>query len=135
MALRIDLRDGESMVVNGAVLRASGRAQIFIDNRVSILRSSDIMSPDEANTPARRLYFACMMAYLEIENDAYRADVLNLFTAIFETFEGPEAKEACGRLATFMGNSDFYRALGVCRELINYENGVLARMEPCEAIG
>lgn len=133
MALRIDLRDGERMVVNGAVLRASGRTRLFVDNRVTILRGADIMSPDEATTPARRLYFACMMAYVEPEIDAYRKDVLSLFSAIFDTFEGHKAKEACGRLATIMAAADFYRALGVCRELIDYENGVLARIENAAA--
>ena len=135
MALRIDLRDGEKMVVNGAVLRSAGRTQIFVENRVSILRGVDIMSPEEATTPARRLYFACMMAYLDNENEGYRIDVLMLFEAIFNTFDGVEAKEACGRLATLLASSDFYRALGVCRELIDYEDGVLARTKNCETAG
>ncbi|MET1755019.1 flagellar biosynthesis repressor FlbT [Novosphingobium sp. RD2P27] len=133
MALRIDLRDGESVVVNGAVLCASGRARILVQNRVTILRGTEIMLPEQATTPARRLYFACMMAYLEPEVEAYRDDVLSLYEAIFDTFVGEEAKLSCGKLATFMATGDFFRALGVCRELIEYEDGILERMESAGA--
>jgi flagellar protein FlbT len=129
MALKIDLRDGEKVVVNGAVLCSSGRTRLYVENHVTILRGTGIMTPVEADTPARRLYFACMMAYLEPEQDVHRQAVLSLFTDILDAFEGPEAKAACGELATLMASSDFYRALGVCRELMHYEDGVLARLD------
>ena len=65
MSLRISLRDGEKMIVNGAVLRAVGRTDLVIENQAALLRGREIMAPDEATTPARRLYCATMMAYIE----------------------------------------------------------------------
>ena len=55
MTLRISLRDGEKVVINGAVIRASGRTDLAIESKVTILRGREIMSPAEASTPARAL--------------------------------------------------------------------------------
>src|SRR4028118_1886619 len=65
MTPRISLRDGEKVVINGAVIRASGRTDLAVESKVTILRGREIMSPAEATTPARKLYFHTMMAYLD----------------------------------------------------------------------
>lgn len=65
MTLRISLRNGEPVIVNGAVLRAVGRTDLMVENGATILRGRDVMKPEEADTPARQLYFACMMAYID----------------------------------------------------------------------
>ncbi len=51
------------MVVNGAVLRSVGRTNICVESKATILRGRDVMTVEEANTPARLLYFRpAMMA-------------------------------------------------------------------------
>ena len=42
MALRISLRDGEKMIVNGAVLRSVGRTDLSIENNAAILREMGV---------------------------------------------------------------------------------------------
>src|SRR5207344_91469 len=72
MPLKLSLKPGEKFVLNGAVL-ANGdkRASLVIQNKACILREKDIMQAEEANTPAKRIYFPIMMMYL----DAEEADV------------------------------------------------------------
>ena len=70
--LRISLRDGEALIVNGALLRASGRTELVVENQVSLLRGREIMAEEEADTPAKQLYFACMMAYINEDSEAQR---------------------------------------------------------------
>ena len=41
MGLKVNLKDNERIIVNGAVLRASGRVTIEIENRAVILRGSE----------------------------------------------------------------------------------------------
>src|SRR3546814_16727512 len=67
MALTLNLKPGERVVVNGALIRNSSdsRTSIVIENKASILREKDFMRESEAITPARRLYFLCMLAYLD----------------------------------------------------------------------
>ncbi len=132
--LRISLRDGEKIVINGAVLRSAGRTDIVIENGAAILRGSDVMSPEEANTPAKRLYFACMLAYLDPANlGRYQTQILSLFEDIVNALESPEAKSDCLSFAQNVAHCDFYRALNNCRALIAYENKALGRLVPANA--
>jgi flagellar protein FlbT len=134
MALRISLRDGEKMIVNGAVLRSIGRTDLSIENNAAILRGRDLMSPEEASTPARRLYFATMMAYVD-QGDltGHQDNIIRLVSELMEALQSPEAKAACISFAQKVATGQFYKALGDCRWLINYETEALQRVEPTAA--
>lgn len=135
MALRITLRDGEKMILNGAVLRAVGRTQLCLENGAAILRGRDVMTPEEANTPAKRLYFACMMAYIDPDNlDRYRDDILLLMSDLLRAFESTEAKAITTTFAEKIALNQYYRALGDCRWLIAYEAEALARLAAPEPV-
>lgn len=130
MTLRITLRDNEQMIVNGAVLRSRGRSELTVENRVAILRGREVMQPEEATTPARQLYLACMMAYIdEGGRTGHQNRVVDLLGDLAEAFETPSAKVACAALASFIALGDNYRALGECRKLIDHEATALARLE------
>jgi flagellar protein FlbT len=134
MALRISLKDGEKMVVNGAVLRSVGRTDLSIENNAAILRGRDLMTPDEANTPARRLYFACMMAYID-QGDivSHQDNIVRLVSELMEALQSPEAKSVCVSFAQKVAVGQFYKALGECRWLISYEAEALQRTQPAAA--
>ena len=128
MTLRITLKDGEKMIVNGAVLRASGRTELVIENPAAIMRGREIMAPAEATTPARRLYFATMLAYIEEDGRAaYQDRIVELLRDFMGALETDEARVTCVRFANRVAVGDFYRALADCRTLIAYESEALAR--------
>ena len=68
MPLKLSLKPGEKFVLNGAVL-ANGdkRTSLVIQNKACVLREKYIMQPKDAKTPARLVYLAIMMMYLEGE--------------------------------------------------------------------
>lgn len=128
MSLKITLRDGEKMVINGAVLRSVGRTEIHVENHAAILRGREVMSPEEATTPARKLYFACMMACIQPDQtEMYQDQILILLGDLLDAFEAPGAKVACASFARLIATGNFYRALDECRSLLDYEAAVLAR--------
>jgi len=130
MTLRIALRDGEKMIVNGAVLRARGRTELLIENQVSLLRAREVMHPDQATTPARRLYLATMFAYIDEANrERHRLQVVDMLADLMGVFETAAGRTACLEFAGFVAVSDYYRALGACRVLIDHEAAVFARIE------
>ena len=130
MTLRISLRDGEKMIVNGAVLRAVGRTDVVVENQAAILRGREIMTPEEATTPARRLYSATMMAYIDDGGrDAHQDRIVALLAELMNAFEAEDAKRVCVRFANRVAKSDYYRALADCRELIGHETEALGRLE------
>ncbi|MEP9359759.1 flagellar biosynthesis repressor FlbT [Sphingomonas sp. KR3-1] len=120
--LRITLRDGEKAIINGAVIRAVGRTQIAVENKVSILRGREIMRPEEATTPARQLYFAAMLAYIDpASRDIHQDAIVGLLGGLIHTLPAAEAKSACIRFASDIAGGDYYKALGAARELIAFE--------------
>ena len=133
MSLRISLRDGEKMIVNGAIFRASGRTDLMIENPAAVLRGRDIMAPNEAVTPAQKLYFACMMAYIDPDGLAtHQQEILAALRTLMATLPGDEVQTLCVQFATQVASSDFYKALAPCRRLIALERE-LAEPPHCAA--
>ncbi|HEY0044541.1 MAG TPA: flagellar biosynthesis repressor FlbT [Allosphingosinicella sp.] len=127
MTLRISLRDGEKVIVNGAVLRSVGRTDMRVENGACVLRGRDVMAPEEANTPAKRLYFACMMAYIDSGDRASHQDnIVDLVRALLAALHAPEAQAACVSFAQRVACGEYYAALSDCRWLIGYEAELLA---------
>ena len=130
MTLRISLRDGEPLIINGALLRSVGRTDLCIENNVTVLRGREVMPPEDATTPARRLYYACMLAYIDPAGAAAHHDeIIDYVSALIEALESHEAKAACAAFARKVACGDFYRALADCRILISYEAVALGRVE------
>ena len=87
MSLKIDLKPGEKFIINGAVLTAGKRrVSLVLENQAVLLRSKDIMQEKEADTPAKRIYFAIMLMYIGNGEPAYR-----------ERFLHRKAMAACSR--------------------------------------
>nr|WP_314445720.1 flagellar biosynthesis repressor FlbT [uncultured Sphingomonas sp.] len=129
MTLRISLRDGEKVVINGAVIRASGRTDLAVESKVTILRGREIMNPAEATTPARALYFHTMMAYLDPDGIArHHAAILDTLPAVTRLARCEPGREAVARFATRAASADYYRALGDCRTLMRIETDALAEV-------
>lgn len=73
MALKINIKPGEKIVVNGAVITiAEGGSALILQNHAVFLRGKDIMQQEDATTPARKIYFYLMLMYLDAESqEAY----------------------------------------------------------------
>ena len=71
MPLSLRLKPGERLIVNGAVLRNGSPRAIEIEllNHVTTLHERDLMLPEQADTPLKRLYFEIQMMHLEPENE------------------------------------------------------------------
>src|SRR5258708_22448805 len=68
MSLKIDLKAGEKFIVNGAVMVAGkSGASLILQNQATFLHAKDIMQENEANTPAKRIYFVIMLMYIDPE--------------------------------------------------------------------
>lgn len=131
MTLRISLRNDEPVIVNGAVLRAVGRTDLVLENDATILRGRDVMKPQDATSPAKHLYFACMMAYIDpADLTRHQQALLEKLEALMGALRSPEAKAVCVAFAEKVAVGQFYQALADCRWLIGYEAEALARLAP-----
>jgi flagellar biosynthesis repressor protein FlbT len=128
MALKISLKPHEKFVVNGAVITNGDRRSAFIiNNKVSILREKDIMTAEDITTPARRIYFPIMLAYLEPDNGKrYYEEFVQRMTEFMGAIDNPDIKMQCVDISLCVMQNDYYKALTLCRKLIEYETRALA---------
>lgn len=124
MPLKLSLKPGEKFVLNGAVVQNGDRRGVLVlQNKASVLREKDIMQPDEATTPARRIYFPVMMMYLD-EAGAERqyeefATRLNEFMGVVRN---PDVLSDCIAISKHVMAREYYKALMLSRKLIEYED-------------
>ena len=128
MPLKISLKPGEKVVINGAVIsNGDRRASFVLQNKASVLRERDIMQAEEANTPARRIYFPVMMMYLdEGGQDDYYTEFSTRMNEFMDAVQRPEVITECIRINKDVANKDYYVALKACRKLFEYEEQLLA---------
>ena len=67
--LVLELRQGEMMIVNGAPIRFRTKSRIELTAKARFLFGKQIMPPDQADSPARRIYFALQSAYIGTEDE------------------------------------------------------------------
>lgn len=123
MPLKLSLKPGERFVVNGAVLQnGDRRAVLLLQNKASILREKDIIQPEDANTPGRRIYFPIMMMYLDSDasGDYYDEFVLRM-TEFMGALRSPDALAECVGVSRDVMASQYYKALLKCRKLFAFE--------------
>ena len=123
MPLKLSLKPGEKFVLNGAVLtNGDKRTSLMIQNKASILREKDIMQPDEANTPARRIYLPIMMMYLEgDEGEQYYNEFSLRMTEFMGAVQNRAVLAACIEMSRDVMTGAYYKALMTCRKLFDFE--------------
>lgn len=127
MALKLTLKPHEKLVINGAVLQnGERRATLVIQNRASILRERDIMRPEDADTPMRRIYFAVMMMYLDEggEKQFYDQFVARM-SEFMNAISTPEALNRCFDIIQLVNSKQYYKALLACKKLYAFEEARL----------
>lgn len=124
MPLKLSLKPGEKFVLNGAVLQNGDRRSVLVlQNKASVLREKDIMQEDEATTPARRIYFPVMMMYLDEGNaEQYYDEFVRRLTEFMGVISNPAILADCVNLSKHCMAREYYKALMLCRKIIEYED-------------
>ena len=124
MPLKLTLKPGEKFVLNGAVLINGDKKKtsLVIQNKACLLREKDIMQPEEATTPARRIYLPIMMMYLDPEgSEQYYNDFALRMTEFMGAIQNRAALAACIEISRDVISGAYYKALMQCRKLFEFE--------------
>ena len=130
MALKISLKPQEKMILGGAVIANGNNAgcQLIIENKVPILREKDILSENDADTPCRQLYFIIQLMYIDEENLAiHQKNYWNLVNDIVKA--APSTVGLIDQINEEIVSSRCYQALKLARELIEYEQEAISRVQ------
>jgi flagellar protein FlbT len=125
LPLLIDLKPGEKVIINGAVIENAGaNTKLRVHNESSILRQKEILTADDAITPASRVYVCLQNAYIFPDK---REHYMQMFERLLaEYLEAcPSAEEICTELRVEANALHFYKALKASRKLLKHEAMVL----------
>ena len=127
--LVLELRPGEVMIINGAPIRFRTRSRVELTAHARFLFGKQIMAPDQADSPARRIYFALQSAY--IGNDSERQVGLIAARSLIEDFKDATtsavARDILDRALDAAEADDCYRALKLTGRVIQHEDAALGR--------
>ncbi|MGH6955318.1 MAG: flagellar biosynthesis repressor FlbT [Caulobacteraceae bacterium] len=124
MPLKLSLKPGEKFVLNGAVVQnGDRRGALLLQNKASVLREKDIMQADDATTPSRRIYFPVMMMYLDqADGERYHDEFVQRLSEFMGAVRNPDVLADCVNISRHVMTREYYRALMLCRKLIEYED-------------
>ena len=123
MPLKLTLRPRERFVLNGSVLtNGDRRSDLIVENQVSLLRERDVLKPDEADTPMKRIYFTIMMMYMDggLEGDYYD-QFSELMTDFMCAVTTKEVVQKCHRILDDVHEQRFYTAMMMSKSLLPFE--------------
>jgi flagellar protein FlbT len=127
MPLKIDLKAGEKFIINGAVVSVGkdGRS-LVLETDAMLLRDRDVMQAEDADTPAKRIYFHIMLMYIDPDNRAiYEPVYESLSNTLAQATTLEPVRTALDYIRKDVANSNFYRALKTCRGIIAVETEIL----------
>ena len=124
MPLKLSLKPGEKFVLNGAVVQNGDRRSVLLlQNKASVLRERDIMQEDEVTSPARHIYFPVMMMYLDESGAArYHDEFIRRLSEFMGVIANPEIVADCITISKHLLEREYYKALMLCRKLIEWED-------------
>jgi len=94
-----------------------------LQNKASVLREKDIMQQEQANTPARRIYFPVMMMYLDESGaERYYDEFVRRMSEFMGVIGNPNVLVDCVDVSKYCMDREYYKALMLCRKLIEYED-------------
>jgi flagellar protein FlbT len=126
-SMRISLRAGERIYINGAVLQVDRKVSIELVNDVMFLLEGQVMQANEATTALRQLYFIVQMMLM---NPTDTGDAIALYVqhhaALRAVCESPEMLEGLTATDELVGANRYYEALKRIRALFPVEAAILS---------
>lgn len=119
MPLKLSLKPGEAVVVNGAVIRnGERRGTLLLETKARILRERDVMFADQVKTPADAAYFAIMQMYLtgDRQGPVYDTSIAALADMMAD-MKDEDGRSAVLSITRAVAAGQTYRALGAFRKL------------------
>jgi flagellar protein FlbT len=127
MALKVELKPheriiiGESLVTNGDT-----RTTLLIDGEAPILREKDVLTPETADTPARRVYLAVQLMYLEKAPARYHTAYAELTQDLVRA--APSCLPYVDAVNQQILTGNLYKALREARALVAHEEEILSHV-------
>lgn len=125
-AMRLSLKAGEKIFINGAVLRADRKVGLELLNDATFLLEHHVMRPEETSTPLRQLYF--MIQTMLIDPVAEREALAMCWQSLRllrASFENAEILDGLTGVSNALNESRPFDALKIVRALLPIEAAIM----------
>jgi flagellar protein FlbT len=124
MGLKVELKPGERFVLGDClVTNGDQRTRLLIEGQVPILREKDIMMPEQADTPAKRIYLCIQIMYTSRDPSPHHATYFALMRDLVQA--APSAWPHMQAISNHIMADQMYKALKSAKTLIAYEKELL----------
>jgi flagellar protein FlbT len=129
LPLKLDLKTGIKMIINGAVIENIGpNTKLLVHNDSAILREKEVLSDADTNTPAARVYYALQCAYMfPFEQEKYLKKFKNFLNDYISAL--PSAAEIGQEILKDADSGQLYKALKKTQNLIHHEARIAETMK------
>lgn len=125
--LKISLKPGEKIYLNGAVIRVDRKVTLELLNDVQFLLESHVLQAANASTPLRQLYFVLQIMLMNPEG-AEQARVMfrRSLPLLLATFENETIRSSLKHVDVLVSENRLFEALKEIRGLYAVEEKSLA---------
>ncbi|WDR03765.1 flagellar biosynthesis repressor FlbT [Devosia algicola] len=124
MALKVELKPGEKLLVGNCIItNADQRTRLFIEGKAPILREKDILTSTTADTPAKRVYLAVQLMYIDNDSKKLREQYFELINEIVRA--APSSLAIVDAVNNDILTGDLYKALKSAKKLIQFEQDLI----------
>jgi len=125
MGLKVELKPGERIILGESVItNGDQRTRLIIEGEAPILREKDIMTPETADTPCKRVYLIVQLMYLSRDPSQHHDTYFRLVKEIIAA--APSTSGYFDRINNQILTGNNYKALKEAQTLIDYEKDLLA---------
>lgn len=129
-ALKISLKPGERMFLNGAVIRVDRKVTIELMNDVQFLLEAHVLQAEHASTPLRQLYFILQVMLM---NPSGAADARDMFKQslplLLASFANERILAGLKQVDRLVAEAHVFEALKLIRSLYPLEEACLREDE------
>ncbi len=125
--MRISLKAGDKIYINGAVLRVDRKVSLQLLNDATFLLGAHVLQVEDATTPLRQLYFVVQTLLIDPDGEGDALDVFaRVCTALREAFTAAEISGELDEIERLVKAGSTYAALKRIRDLYPLEKTVMA---------
>ncbi|MBO0661239.1 flagellar biosynthesis repressor FlbT [Jiella sp. MQZ9-1] len=127
--MRISLRAGERIFVNGAVLKVDRKTTLEFLNDVTFLLESHVMQAEHARTPMRQLYFIVQMMLMDPNSIGAAMQLFDkAHPAMLKTYSNRDIIDGLLEVEELIGRGRSFEALKRIRSMIPIEDHILGEI-------
>ncbi len=124
MSLKVQLKPGERIILGAAVVtNGPSRTRLTVDGDVPILREKDIMTSENADTPAKRIYLAIQLMYLARNPREHHGVYFELLKDFMMAM--PSSLPILDEINNSILTGALYKALRAAKDLIAHEGEII----------